>query len=118
MTTIKEFLLSRAMQDEAESDAQGTSWPSVADRNTHQRAVVAGRHRGHARHRASLHTELRAEIEKHNDRSITITSPGGAETMTRCGTCPQEATQPCRGLRLLALPYADHPTYQSVWRFN
>ncbi|MCW2784040.1 MAG: hypothetical protein JWP74_557 [Marmoricola sp.] len=96
MTAIKDFLLSRAMQDEAESDArQGR--PST-------------RH-----HPPARHTELRAEIERHNDHSMTIVSRVGTETITRCGCCPKEDGQPCRALRLLALPYAQHPAYRAEW---
>jgi hypothetical protein len=59
---------------------------------------------------------LRAEIERHTDRSMTVMSRGGMETITRCAACPKEETRPCMALRVLALPYAEHPGYRPEWR--
>jgi hypothetical protein len=63
--------------------------------------------------------DLRAEIERHADRTMTVRSSSGSssgmEAITRCGVCPKEATRPCAALRILALPYADHPGYRPEW---
>jgi hypothetical protein len=63
---------------------------------------------------------LRAEIERHADRTMTVRSSTGSSSgmgaITRCGVCPKEATRPCTALRVLALPYADHPAYRPEWR--
>jgi hypothetical protein len=58
---------------------------------------------------------LRTEIERHNDRTMTVVSRGAIETITRCGVCPKELTRPCTALRVLALPYARHPAYRTEW---
>src|SRR5436190_7937845 len=57
--------------------------------------------------------DLRAEIERHSDRTITVVSMSRIETITRCGVCPKEDTRPCMALRVLALPYAPHPAYRT-----
>lgn len=102
MTAIKDFLLSRTLQDEAESD----------ERETRRSAITGDPVREST---PARHTEMRAEIERHNDHSMTVVSRVGTETITRCGYCPKEETQPCRALRLLALPYARHPAYLPEW---
>lgn len=60
-------------------------------------------------------TRLRAEVERHRLRTMTVVSHLGIETITRCGVCPKEDTQPCTVLRTIALPYAEHPSYQQEW---
>jgi hypothetical protein len=42
-----------------------------------------------------LDAGLTAEIERHKDRTMTVASLSGEETITRCGTCPKEDTRPC-----------------------
>jgi hypothetical protein len=64
---------------------------------------------------STTHAALRAEIMRHSDRSMTVVSRGGIETITRCRVCPHESTTPCRALRLLAMPYARHPRFRPEW---
>jgi hypothetical protein len=63
--------------------------------------------------------KLRAEIERHADRTMTVLSTSGSssgmEAITRCGVCPKEPARPCSVLRVLALPYAQHPAYRPEW---
>ncbi len=59
---------------------------------------------------------LRAEIERHNDRTMTVVTLSGTTTITRCGVCPKEETRPCTALRVMALPFADHPAYRQEWQ--
>lgn len=61
-------------------------------------------------------SSLRIEIEHHRDRTMTVVSLSGEEAITRCGTCPWEDVRPCTGLRILALPFAQHPLYRSEWQ--
>lgn len=59
---------------------------------------------------------IRAEIERHNDRSMWVL--GGArapEVLTRCGLCVHEHTRPCTALRRLASAYVDHPDFDPAW---
>jgi hypothetical protein len=58
---------------------------------------------------------LVAGLERHRDRTMTVVHRNRIETITRCGTCPNEQLRPCRGLRVLALPYAHHPAYRPEW---
>ena len=58
---------------------------------------------------------LRAEVKRHSDRTMTVVTLSGIETITRCGICPKEDTRPCRALRILAMPYAQHPAYRPEW---
>ena len=61
---------------------------------------------------------LAAELERHKDRTMTVVSLSGIETITRCGTCPREPTRPCMSLRILALRYAQHPAYLPEWQIT
>jgi hypothetical protein len=58
---------------------------------------------------------LRAEVERHSDRTMTVVSLSGHVSITRCRVCPKEDTRPCTALRVLALPYAQHPAYRPEW---
>ncbi len=58
---------------------------------------------------------LAAEVERHQDRTMTVVSFSGRKTITRCGRCPKEDSRPCRALRALALRYAHHPAYRPEW---
>lgn len=66
--------------------------------------------------RLMTRADLREEVERHSDRTMTVVSINKTETLTRCGVCPKEVTRPCMALRLLALPYAQHPAYRPEWR--
>jgi hypothetical protein len=59
---------------------------------------------------------LRAEVERHSDRTMTVVTLGGTTTITRCGVCPKGEGRPCTALRLMALPFAQHPAYRQEWR--
>lgn len=59
---------------------------------------------------------LRAEIERHDDRTMTVSGgQGGVETVTRCGTCASEYTRPCRALKSSAGRYRTHPDFDPDW---
>ena len=60
---------------------------------------------------------LRAQVERHNDRTMVVQSGGKRplEYVTRCGTCPKESTTPCRILREMASEYSNHPDFDSDW---
>jgi hypothetical protein len=66
----------------------------------------------------ALHTPYERVYCDHSD-DYTMKSAG-----TACEFCdiegdggePEPEWYPCRHLRLLALPYADHPDYQEGWR--
>lgn len=64
----------------------------------------------------SRDVRLTAEVERHSDRTMTVVSLSGTETITRCRICPKEDGRPCSALRRLALPYAEHPAYRPEWR--
>lgn len=60
---------------------------------------------------------LRAQVERHNDRTMVVVSGGKRqlEYVTRCGTCPKESTTPCRILKEMANEYSSHPDFDSDW---
>ena len=60
--------------------------------------------------------KLRAEIERHSDRTMRVVSYKGIETITRCRTCAKDDTRPCLALRVLAVAYGRHPAYRPEWR--
>lgn len=98
---IQEFLLLYALDDDSETDDRSGLLPVV--------------HRSASAESGEL-ASFRAEVERHNDRTMTILSLSGTETITRCGVCPKEESRPCMALRFLALPYAQHPAYRPEWR--
>lgn len=59
---------------------------------------------------------LAREVERHRERTMTVVSLMGTESITRCGTCPSEESRPCKALRVLALPFAHRPGYRSAWQ--
>lgn len=63
---------------------------------------------------------LRAQVERHNDRTMVVVSGGTRplEYVTRCGTCPKESTTPCRILKKMASEYSSHPDFDSDWGFD
>jgi len=96
--SIKQFLLAYALGGDADVDLDESGGIQTDDRSRHRR------------------TRLRAEIERHNDRTMTVVTLSGTETITRCGICPKTNTAPCIGLRRIAAPYAGHPAFQPEWR--
>lgn len=61
---------------------------------------------------AHVHADVDAKrriIEVHSGRQLTV-EPFDWHCLNGCGSWP------CPTLRLLALPYADHPDYNESWR--
>lgn len=103
--TIQEFLLAHVLGDADPDDRAGpepVDDPRRLDPSDPEGLALTG-------------AALRAEIERHNDRTMTVVSRGDTQRITRCGICPKEGAPPCTALRLLALPYAQHPAYQPEW---
>ena len=61
---------------------------------------------------------LAREVERHRERTMTVVSLMGTESITRCGTCPREESRPCKALRVLALPFAHRPGYRPEWQLT
>lgn len=57
-------------------------------------------------------------VESHEDAGKSWSRSGGIEhACSMCGTADEYPVEwPCLTLRLLALPYADHPDYDQSWR--
>lgn len=106
--TIKEFLLAYALGRDPDLDR--------ADAESAAEELEAPTGSGAMSDRVL--SRLHAEIERHNDRTMTVLTRSGTETITRCGVCPKSSSAPCLGLRRLALPYAGHPAYQSEWHIG
>jgi hypothetical protein len=92
--TITEFLTARLADDERACGG-GDDPESWCDRAT-------GVHLGPDRALAELEAKRRI-IELH------------PEMLEWCVECAHES-HPCRTLRALALPFADHPDYDEAWR--
>lgn len=59
---------------------------------------------------------IRAEIERHNDRTMVVSGGRGEiQTVTRCGTCANEYTRPCRTLKSTVSAYRAHPDFDPHW---
>jgi len=78
---------------------------------------------GHDPTRVLADIEAKRQLVKLHGRA-TLCAGGGAryfETTIVCCSCEPnhqfpELSWPCTTLRLLALPYADHPDYREEWR--
>ena len=141
--TLTEFLLARIAEDEAAAEAAtaGPWWYDPTKVNSVDRgeAVFAGK-RGirattiastgpaddlasmadaaHiARHdpaRVLAECEAKRRIVERHSGTNWGAAPGDPYPMM-CDEC-QDALWPCPTLRLLSLPYADHPDYDEEWR--
>ncbi|MFL6156334.1 MAG: DUF6221 family protein [Marmoricola sp.] len=56
---------------------------------------------------------LRDEVRRHTAQ-VDATGQRAGWPVLHCGLCPPEP-EPCGALRLLAVPYANHPAYQADW---
>jgi hypothetical protein len=101
--SIQEFLLNYVVGGGAEID------------DPHEPVPFLGADKPLARSAPGDAVSFRAEIERHNDRTMTVVFHDRVETITRCGVCPKEATRPCTALRRLAMPYVRHPAYRPEW---
>ncbi len=120
-TSIQEFLYAFA-SGEADQAGEGDGWAPMMTWVRADEALestvnsMSARRLGPSPSRPSLTgARLRAEVERHNDRTMTVVSLNETWTITRCGVCPKEANRPCTALRVLALPYAQHPAYRPEW---
>ena len=129
--TLTEFLLARIAEDE-EAARRGISGQADPENGwgLAQYQGVAGLtltpHVGHIHervqgehiirwHPARVLAECEAKrriVERH--RGFGFDEEWAPEGY--CGECEGTLSSPCATLRLLALPYADHPDYREEWR--
>ena len=96
------------------------------DRSTEIVPTYGGMHAAHiARHDpARVLAEADAKRRILDEHPPALGWDGRTPDGSVCRTCAQDATDgalqgepyPCVTLRLLAMPYADHPDYQDEWR--
>lgn len=102
--TLSDFLLARIADDEEWARLFGCADEHV---NTEP-------HPG-CRERTVADCEAKRRIVDAHVRILT--SPLDGPTHAPNGYCADDLCDwPCRTLRLLALPYADHPDYRDEWR--
>ena len=99
--TLTEFLLARIAEDEREATACLDQYMR-GDGGTKSRWV---------RQLAECEAKRRI-VERH--RGFGFDEEWAPEGY--CGECEGTLSSPCATLRLLALPYADHPDYREEWR--
>jgi hypothetical protein len=103
---LAEFLLARIAEDEraAYASGNGPAWL--------QQAVVGGLSfpANDAARNVDRCKALRRVVELHGP-AMAYCSSGVWEDTTHA-----EIDEPCETLRLLALPYVDHPDYREEWR--
>lgn len=108
MTDLAEFLLARIVEDEA---LARNDMPTGARRNGKATAVATARR---------VRTECEAKrriVEHHSGRPTFSNWPTSCDGCSEdCLYCEGEHAWPCQTLRLLALPYVDHPDYDEAWR--
>lgn len=120
MVELVEFLAARLDEDEQVARAADSKlgylvgavdyWFPEAERDE-QHAVR------HAPGRVLAEVDAkRRSVALHHAELVEAKSPDGDDrAVLWCWECDGEAF-PCRTLRLLALPYADHPDYDEAWR--
>ena len=96
MLTLTEFLLARIAEDEQAAERGGTHPdPATFARDNHGYLWVQP-------------ARVLAECEA---KRRIVELVGGGSSIHRPGDC-----QDCDVMRLLALPYADHPDYREEWK--
>jgi hypothetical protein len=120
MTTLTDFLLARIAEDEAAVAAilrQHPSWTAddgdVLDQPEYAIAHARG---NYAASHIARWDPARVLAESEAKRSVVElhrTDATDPEVIV-CAVCLYGP--PCETLRLLALPYADHPDYRPEWR--
>ena len=137
MSDLIEFLRARLNEDERAAvwAMQGpwrlhripadSAWQITGTSGTHSVARIpdSGQNEGTVRHIA-LHDPARVLREVEAKRAIVERHQLGSwhshvldadvKTCRACGTPDED--WPCPDLRLLALPYSDHPDYREDWR--
>jgi hypothetical protein len=120
--SLTEFLLARIAEDE--TWANDSASPDYSDLEP-----------GTPGHSGRILAECEAKrriVEMHSKTAISWSTPDGRlakgdeERLVYCEHCSfheqyegfndYEEPSPCPTLRILALPYADHPDYQPEWR--
>lgn len=116
MTDLAEFLLARIAEDEATARVEQIDVTTFDDLAHGERVFVPGGPVTNVERRVLAECEAKRRIvERHvlapyRFESLGLTIP----TCEGCGTLEEDA--PCPDLRLLALPYADHPDWREAWR--
>jgi len=117
--TLTDFLLARIAEDEAEAAVDALGAPVPVDCWGPERidAECAAKRRIVELHKI----EVAAFRAYGGEEGVTFVEPDSFEDITTrrwmCSTCHNIGDDgPCSTLRLLALPYADHPDYVDSWR--
>lgn len=130
--TLTEFLLARIADDENTAACAGhgnglvfhdwnAEWVQV-ELPDNARPIYDVRHiRTFSPERVLAECEAKRRIvDEHESREVaSLDRETWAQTFTVCGRCrvgERQIVAPCPTLRLLALPYADHPDYDQSWR--
>lgn len=128
---LTEFLLARIAEDEAESGGE-SHWqsryqdpPAVGLESTHDGLIIdparAMAECEAKRQLLGLHwfQEFTHRLQTDENGVQSEIEVGSFEDIVgprgTCHTC-SEIEFPCRTLRAIALPYADHPDYREEWR--
>lgn len=125
--TLTEFLLARIAEDEATARAATPSpWVGAFKQVTAEGgrpiATVASTGRAQDSHHIEAWEPARVLAQCERDWRIVELHAIYGRGRGSCGTCTDRDyvglvdEGPCDTLRLLALPYADHPDYRDEWR--
>jgi hypothetical protein len=110
--TLAEFLLARITEDEADWLEEISNRAIFPDRPGSSVTIVPAKMLAECeakRRIVKLHSSSRVCPTCAGDPSIVYGRRTGA-------ALPTAKAMPCPTLRLLALPYADHPEFQPEWR--
>jgi hypothetical protein len=128
MTDLVEFLRARLAEDEQAARRAGETFRQIGETG-----VIVAIERDRAEECASANwTGIAEHIVRHDparilrdverdQRLLDLHAPGETEYVDGdvCMTCEVKGEgpyYPCQTLRLLTLPYADHPDYNESWQ--
>lgn len=121
MSDLTEFLLARIVEDETVAREIAAEMVRVADQYRPGMAPDPDDMGIHAfedgrNTPAVIVGPARVMAECEAKRRIVAEHPQFVDAdFSYCETC-ERSTSPCSTLRILALPYADHPDYRPEWR--
>ncbi|MFE4330153.1 DUF6221 family protein [Streptomyces sp. NPDC056831] len=117
MDDLVQFLRARLDEDARDAEAAGDSWYGYEPEQ--QIAFVSVADARHiARHSPfRVLSDIAAKLDLLELHEATDTKIGPGPVCMICDDLSGNGpTHPCRTLRLLARPYADHPDYRDTWR--
>lgn len=120
MSSLREFLLERILEDESAAQHAIDSYPPAHRWSASDDATAPQYAHDDPWRMLSGCVAKRLLVAAHRDVGPTLEVVGGHPHAQACSTCgpydEQDVDGPCYTLRVLGLHWVDHPSYRSEWR--